>query len=348
MNYVSCREKPTTASKLISTYSSGSILKIESKTDWEYEIDEIAMLIYPDPYKGTFADIEEAFEVSRESERILIDDYTLPEDECTAIAIAIRNGTARAISDGSYIEEVQKGSSAFIITPGKTIENRFVGYNWVPGSPEDQNPYRSELAGINGVLSAIAVIVKMKDITEGEIEIALDGLSAKNQVEKNLDYLSIHQTCFDIIQDIRNRIKELPIRIKWRWVEGHQRERGRGKLYWWARQNERVDLLCKKFLTRCIRNKRKHKSVRLWFEKWALYFNGIKQSKLCKKNDVQQITKRKYSKLLETSSCISNSKRRINIMGTKSTRHQTTSSRSTKMVRQVSYRVYRNKTYAEA
>ena len=64
--------------------------------------------------------------------------------------------------------------------------------------------------------------------------------SAKNQVEKNLDYLSIHQTCFDIIQDIRNRIKKLPIKIKWRWVEEHQRERGRRKLDWWACQNERA------------------------------------------------------------------------------------------------------------
>ena len=87
----------------------------------------------------------------------------------------------------------------------------------------------------------------MKDITTGEIEIALDGQLAKNQVEKNLEYLSIHQTCFDILQDIRNRIEKLPIKIKWRWTEGHQRERGRRKLDWWARQNERVDILCKKF-----------------------------------------------------------------------------------------------------
>ena len=163
----------------------------------------------------------------------------------------------------------------------------------VPGSPEDQNPYRSELAGINGVLSAIAVIVKMKDINSGDIEIALDGLSAKNQVETNLDYLSVHQTCFDIIQDIRNRIELLPIKIKWRWVEGHQREKGRRKLDWWARQNERVDLLCKKFLTRCIIKRREYKSVRLWYEKWAIYLNGTKQSKICKKTMYSELRKQK-------------------------------------------------------
>ena len=55
--------------------------------------------------------------VSKESERILIDEYKLPEDECSAIAEAIENGSARAISDGSCFDDEKKGSSAFIITP---------------------------------------------------------------------------------------------------------------------------------------------------------------------------------------------------------------------------------------
>ena len=83
----------------------------------------------------------------------------------------------------------------------------------------------------------------------------------------------------------------MPIKIKWRWTEGHQRERGRRKLDWWARQNERVDILYKKFLTKCIRKKREHKSVRLYYETWALYLNGIKQSKLCKNKMYSELRK---------------------------------------------------------
>ena len=292
VNRLSCKEKPPEATKLISTYSSSRLtLRIESKAEWECENDDIAMLTNINPYKGEYVDIEEGFEISKECERILIDDFIIPEDECKAIAESIRNRTARAISDGSFIPDQQKGSSAFIITPGRTIQNRFEGYNWVPGQPDDQNPYRSELAGMNGVLSAIAVIVKYYGIKEGEIEIALDGLSAMKQASTEDYHLSIHQSCFDIIQDIRNRIEMLPIKIKWRWVEGHQKERGRTKLDWWGRQNERVDLLCKKYLTRCIRTKRQYKSVRLWYEKWALYLNGIKQTTICKKKLYSELRK---------------------------------------------------------
>ena len=76
-----------------------------------------------------------------------------------AIVASIRSGKACIITDGSFFPEYDSGSSAFIITAGKTKKNKFVGTNWVPGSKEDQNPYRSELAGINGALSVIKILV---------------------------------------------------------------------------------------------------------------------------------------------------------------------------------------------
>ena len=124
-----CLIKPESANKLASTFLDGIKLKIESCDYWQKEIDEIGFLTNPDPYQGEFVDIDEAFQVSKESERILIDEYKLPEDECSAIAEAIENGSARAISDGSYFDDEKKGSSAFIITPGRTIQNKFVGMN---------------------------------------------------------------------------------------------------------------------------------------------------------------------------------------------------------------------------
>lgn len=77
---------------------------------------------------------------------------------------------------------------------------------------------------MDGILSALAVIVKHYGIKEGGIEIALDGLSAMKQASTDNYYISIHQSYFNIIQDIRNRIKMLPIEIKWCWVEGHQKK----------------------------------------------------------------------------------------------------------------------------
>jgi hypothetical protein len=51
---------------------------------------------------------------------------------------------------------------------------------------------------------------------------------------------------------------------------------------WWAQQNQKVDLNMKAFLRKCKLNKRPHRPVRLLYEKWALYIQGVKQSKINK------------------------------------------------------------------
>lgn len=112
-----CFKKPESANELVSTFPDRIKLIIESSIYWQQEIDETDLLTNQDPYRDDFVDIDEAFQVSKESERILIDKYKLPEDECSAIAEAIENWSARAISDESYIDDVKKCSSAFIITP---------------------------------------------------------------------------------------------------------------------------------------------------------------------------------------------------------------------------------------
>ena len=69
----------------------------------------------------------------------------------------------------------------------------------------------------------IKILVQFFNIKHGGIEIALDGESALNSAKKSMNYLYIKQSCYDILQDICNRIKSLPegINIKWRHVEGH-------------------------------------------------------------------------------------------------------------------------------
>lgn len=158
-------------------------------------------------------DFVNAFVESIERQDILIDKVKIPKDNCEAIAEAIRNGTACLITDGSYFPEKEAGSSAFILTPGKTKRRKLIGMNWVPGTKEEQDPYRSELAGINGGLSMIAIILTAFDIIEGKIEIALDGLSALRRSKDSINNLKIMQSSYDILQDTRNRIKKLPAGI---------------------------------------------------------------------------------------------------------------------------------------
>ena len=136
-----------------------------------------------------------------------------------------------------------------------------------------------------GILASTAVIIKHYQITKGRLTIAFDGQSALNEAAGEWP-LSIDQPCFDLLQEIRNRVKSLPIDITWRWVEGHQKEKGRRHLDWWGKRNEDVDTLAKAFLKRCKTkaNPRPNIPIQLLYEPWALYVHGQKLSYISKKD----------------------------------------------------------------
>ena len=99
-----------------------------------------------------------------------------------------------------------------------------IGANWSPGTSTNQLAYRSELTGIDSILSALAILVKQFNIKKGEITVALDCSTALKTCPPT-NPLKIQILSFDILQDIRNRLLLLPIMVKWRWVEGHQKEK---------------------------------------------------------------------------------------------------------------------------
>jgi hypothetical protein len=269
---ISPHTAPTNNSDLI-------IIALESHTQWQYETPDEDLTTY-DPTIGPFRCIQDAFDSSIASGKILLDEIKLPEDNCRAISAAIQNGTARAISDGSYDPLTLQGTSSLTIVAAKDDIDLLDGDNWVPGTSTDQSAYRSKLAGIAGILSVVAIIIRHYNITKGSITIALDGYSALDQSAADTP-LRIDQPDFDILQDIQARLHTLPIKVIWKWVEGHQDKKGKF-MDWWARQNQKVDRNAKAFLRKCKLNKRPHRPVRLLYEKWALYIQGVKQSKINK------------------------------------------------------------------
>jgi hypothetical protein len=132
---------------------------IECYTEWQYEPLDKDLSSY-NPTEGQFYCIHDAFDSSIASEKILLDAIKLPQDNCQAISIAIAKGTARAISDGSYDPLTHKATSSLTIVADKHNRDPLDGDNWVPGLPTDQSAYRSKLAGIAGILSAVAVIIQ--------------------------------------------------------------------------------------------------------------------------------------------------------------------------------------------
>ena len=185
-------------------------------------------------------------------------------------------GTASAVCDGSYDPDLCRGTSAFIMSPtsSTTSSSLFLtGCNFVSGSPEDQSSYRSELAGIIGVLTCCTALVDLFDIESGSITIALDGDTALQQAQGSWP-LAISQKSFDYVYVIRNMILALPISVHFRWVRGHQ---AGTFLDWWASQNHQVDGRAKAFLLE--HRASPYHYPRLVFEPWAFWLNGSKCSR---------------------------------------------------------------------
>jgi hypothetical protein len=91
------------------------------------------------------------------------------------IAQALRDGTAIAVSDGSYKDH--HGTSALILQAPQTQHN-IIAVNTVPGNSAFQDSYRSEIAGIYGQLIMVNTLCCLHNITQGSIECGCNGMEA--------------------------------------------------------------------------------------------------------------------------------------------------------------------------
>ena len=99
--------------------------------------------------------------------RILLDSVVLPNDGGEAIAKGIRDGTARAVSDGSFNPATPigpSGTSALNISGSGENWDGLEAVNWVPGTVIDQLAYRSELAGVCVILACLSILVQRFDM----------------------------------------------------------------------------------------------------------------------------------------------------------------------------------------
>lgn len=162
------------------------------------------------------------------------------EGKDVAEAFSLRK--ARAVSDGSY--KNNKGTSATILE-GHDEEKSIISVNTIPGPPQSQSAYGSELAGILANLLHIETLCTKYNITEGEIIIACDGQSALNE-SKYEGPVRVTTSNSDILTAIRNLVKNIPIDITSHWVKGHQDNNNNPTtLDFWAMQNILCDRLVK-------------------------------------------------------------------------------------------------------
>ena len=151
---------------------------------------------------------------------------------------AIKTKTARSASDGS----AKDGCTATAYTtigPYDTppVEGSFK----IPGRYEEQDSYRSELAGILAIMTVINLLCFHHRIHEGKMTVGCDNKSA---LLTALQYNSvdIKRSSRDILQGIHYQRKISPIEWEGHHVKGHQDEdKDIMELDDWAKANVRCD-----------------------------------------------------------------------------------------------------------
>jgi hypothetical protein len=167
----------------------------------------------------------------------------IANDDGEVLAQALANGKAIAVCDGSYKQG--RGASAWVIE-GESSEGRIKGFNWVPGSTVNQSSYRSELAGLLGVVSFTVELCKYHSIKEASITIACDNLSAlMNSLDPDT-YTSIQDPDHDLIIAIQKLLLSPGITWLHRHVRGHQDDKKDiSALDRWEKLNIEMDALAK-------------------------------------------------------------------------------------------------------
>ena len=198
----------------------------------------------------------------------------LTATQSLSIAEAIRNKTAVALTDGSFL---RKGAAGFCV--GSTLDPVWKGACRVPGALTDQSAYHSELVGIYATLQMCLKLCQEYSISSGGITIACDNIAAGRSLQRTLYYPNPTCDHFDVLQAIFRLLQTLPIQICYRHVEGHQSEKYPSRvLDPWAVLNEQMDALAKAYLAHSVNYP--DLSNILAHNEWYTIVNG---NKVCRK-----------------------------------------------------------------
>jgi hypothetical protein len=203
-------------------------------------------------------------------------------DKGAFLVVSLRKGTAIAVSDGSFKDAC--GTAAFMIEDCDTPSavSQAIGVNTVPGFTEDHSTYRSELSAVSGIIATVDCICSAHGVLSGAIEVGLDGDQAMKACS-GLWPLKADQVDFDLLQDIRAKIKHSPLVWHWRWIEGHQDDKTPFEaLDRWAQLNVICDGLAKAFWNNCVSSHSWLPNHAFGDENWSVWIDGKKLSRLDK------------------------------------------------------------------
>jgi hypothetical protein len=140
----------------------------------------------------------------------------------THLRESITNGTAIAVSDGSYDAISNQASAAYTLLDS-TGQHGLECSMDVPGDASCQNAYRAEVAGILGVLFLIQLSSYIFDQSHGNVSVYCDGKSALEQVfDFSRDIGTAKSKQSDLIMATRTVIQNMEVTLDHHHVKGHQ------------------------------------------------------------------------------------------------------------------------------
>ena len=131
---------------------------------------------------------------------------------------SIISGNCALVSDGSFHRESHQASAAWVMG-NEALHRQITGKIVCAGRKSSHSAYRAELAGIFGGLMLVKALCKVNNIQNGRLILACDGLGAVKKIQHHNVTLSAKH--YDYVSSIRAIIKELPIQISIKHVEGH-------------------------------------------------------------------------------------------------------------------------------
>jgi len=138
--------------------------------------------------------------------------------EVQEIVAAITDGTALAVSDGSYKEG--RGAAAWTIE-GHSAKDKVTGACLVPGTPKDHSTFQSEAMGILGTFLTLHHLLGEDGPAVGNLTFSCNGQSALNRAAASQP-IGITEPHADILSAIINVRKRIPFKISFKHVRGHQ------------------------------------------------------------------------------------------------------------------------------
>eukprot|EP00978_Attheya_sp_CCMP212_P006316 scaffold14292_cov60-Attheya_sp.AAC.3 len=139
-------------------------------------------------------------------------------DDGANVAQAICDGTARAVSDGSYLISTGNGSAGYVLL----VSSRHLR---IEGS--------------------LLVVPGCSLTMNSHVTIGCDGQDALWQALGSSSPISPSASDFDLVAAIRRKIQAVHIRTSMKWIKGHQDSLPGESLNLWARLNISMDLLAK-------------------------------------------------------------------------------------------------------